>query len=466
MSNGLLSLVDAFELNDAGHLVAIVGGGGKSSLMFALAESLPDRVIMSTTTRIFAAQMKAAPAVLFTGDQLTGDRPETVNLRRANDWPELERRLAEHGRCLVVGRVSGDKASGVPADLPGRLLARPDVDYVVVEADGSRMRPCKAPAEHEPVIPPESTLVVPTAGIDALSGPIAEVAHRPERVADLTGLGIDERLTPKTLAQLLIDPFGGLKAIPAAARVVPLLNKVESQEELVAARQTAHLILGCERVSQVVLGALGTDEPLREVHKRVTAVVLAAGESKRMGRTKQLLPWGESTVLGQTLANLARSLVHDSLVVSGHERQTITAIARSQGVPVVYNPDYAAGEMLSSLQVAVAGLPADRAAVLVMLADQPMVSSETLDRLLVAYWQGQGRLVAPLHDGRRGNPVIIDRCFFEELLALPPGAAPRTLLQRYPDDLYLLAVNDPAVLQDLDNPDDYQRWRPGKLYAD
>ena len=456
MSNRALSLADAFELNDAGHLVAIVGGGGKSSLMFALAYALPGRVIMSTTTRIFAAQMKAAPAVLFAGDW------SLDNQSRADDWPELERRLAEHGRCLVVGRVIGDKAGGVPPDLPGRLLARPDVEYVVVEADGSRMRPCKAPAGHEPVIPPDSTLVVPAAGIDALSGPIADIAHRPDRVAHLTGLQPDEWLTPETLARLIVDPSGGLKAIPAAARVVPLLNKVESQEQLAAARQTALFMLRSERVSQVVLSALGTDEPLREVHSRVTAVVLAAGESRRMGQTKQLLPWGDMTVLGQTLANLAQSLVHDSLVVTGHERQAVAAIAAAQGVPTRHNPDYAAGEMLSSLQVAVRELPANRSAVLVMLADQPTVGSETVDRLLAAYWQGRGRLVAPLHHGRRGNPVIIDRDFFPELLALPPVAAPRTLLRRHPDDLYLLAVDDPAVLKDLDNPDDYRRWRPGE----
>jgi molybdenum cofactor cytidylyltransferase len=180
-----------------------------------------------------------------------------------------------------------------------------------------------------------------------------------------------------------------------------------------------------------------------------------------MGQTKQLLPWGETTVLGQTLANLALSLVHDTLVVTGHERREIATTAASQGAPVVHNPDFAAGEMLSSLQVAISKLPADRSAVLVMLADQPMVGRETINKLLAAYWQGRGPLVAPLHDGRRGNPVIIDRRYFEELLALPPGAAPRALLQRHPDDLYLLDVDDPAVLLDLDNPDDYQRWRPG-----
>ena len=117
------SLVDAFELHEPGQLVAIVGGGGKSSLMFALAETLPGRVILTTTTRIFAAQMKAAPAVLFAGPNQVPDA-----------WPELDRALDEHGRCLVVGRVVDQKARGVSLDLPGRLLARPDFDDVVVDA--------------------------------------------------------------------------------------------------------------------------------------------------------------------------------------------------------------------------------------------------------------------------------------------------------------------------------------------
>lgn len=452
----VLSLVDAFELRDPGHLVAIIGGGGKSSLLFALARALHGPVVLTTTTRIFAVQMKTAPSVLYADEYLLSD--ERLALA---EWPALSQSLAQHGRCLVVGRVRGEKAEGVPVELPGRLLGRPDVDYVLVEADGSRMRPCKAPAAHEPVIPPDSTLVVPMAGIDALSGSIAEVAHRPERVAALTGLGADEHLTPKDLARLMVHPAGGLKAVPVGAKVMPVLNKVESQEQEALARQTARHILRSDRVRQIVLCALATETPAREVHSRVTAVVLAAGESNRMGQTKQLLPWGETTVLGQTLANLSASLIHDLVVVTGHERQAVAAVAAEQRIKAVHNPNYLQGEMLSSLQVAIHSLPADRSAVLVMLADQPMIRPETINRLLIAYWQGKGRLVAPFHEGRRGNPVVIDRSLFGELLTLPRGAAPRALLKRHPEALFRLEVNDPSVLQDLDKWADYQRWRPG-----
>jgi len=448
MSDSSRSLVRALGLEEPNQLVAITGGGGKSSLMFALAGRLRGSVVMTTTTRIFATQMKAAPAALLWRDH------------RPDEWPELKRCLAEHGRCLVVGMVQGDKASGVPPSLPWRLLARQDVDYVLVEADGSRMRPVKAPAGHEPVVPPESTLVVPAAGIDALDGSIELVAHRPELVAAITGLPLSGHLTPERLAHLITHPDGGLKGVPDQARVIPMLNKVESERQWTAARQTAQFILASEKVERVVLGALKQADLHGEAIDRVTAVVLAAGESKRMGRTKQLLPWGNSTVLGKTLANLAVSLVHDVVVVSGYQAQDVAKIATAHGAATLHNSAYATGGMLSSLQVAVRALHPDRGAVLAVLADQPMLAPKTIDQLLIAHWQGRGHLVAPAYQGRRGNPVLIDRAYFDELLALSPGDAPRTLLRRHPEQLHLVAVEDPTVLQDLDLPEDYQRWRP------
>ncbi|HEX6384622.1 MAG TPA: selenium cofactor biosynthesis protein YqeC [Anaerolineae bacterium] len=467
-------LPSAFNLLPSGELIAFVGGGGKTSLMFALAGALTargQRVVTTTTTRIFAAQMKLAPAVLTTEDT------------EGTETERLDQPLAQFGSCLVVGRVEGEKALGVPADLPARLLARPDVDHVLVEADGSQMRPIKAPADHEPVIPPETTLLVPVVGIDALDGPIREVAHRPELVMRLlnsqqltvnpsmpqdqqltVGSGqyeVTERLSVGAVACLLTHPEGGLKNAPDGTRVIPLINKVETATQLVAARQIAGHALHAARIAQVVIGAVKSEQPVHEVHRRVTAVVLAAGESRRMGKqTKQLLPWGETTVLGQTLHNLKQTMIHDILVVSGHEAKAVEAIATAENVDAIRNTQYASGEMLSSLQTAIRHLPPNRAAVLVVLADQPMVEPETMERLLEAYWQGQGELIAPIHDGRRGNPVLIGRAYFDELLALPPGAAPRDVLKKHRDELCLVSVESDSVLRDLDRPEEYERWRP------
>ena len=501
MNDSPWTLPAALGLTGGPELVAFVGGGGKTSLLFALAESLPGRVVITTTTRIFAAQMRLAPAVVY-----------------ADDLSPLGALLDAHGRCLVVGHVDGDKARGVAPDLPARLLARPDVDAVVVEADGSRMRPVKAPAEHEPVIPPETTLVVPVAGLDALEGPLAEVAHRAEIVKRITndelgirneeeesvpspfgkglgrgsavpspsgrglGRGSDAReqewLTPAGLARLLTHPEGGLNGVPHGARVVVFLNKVESEARLDAARAAARLMLGEPRVDRVVLGAARTAAPVREVWRRVTAVVLAAGESRRMGRNKMLLPWGESTVLGRTLDNVRASVVSDVIVVTGHEREEVEAVVALAGrtqigddattavsIQVVHNSDYAKG-MLASVQAAVRALPPATEAILVVLGDQPMVEPQTIDRLLAAYAASPAGLVAPYVGERRGNPVLIDRRYFAELLALPPEAAPRALLGRHADDVLAVAVDSEAVLHDLDRPEEYAHHRPAELNTD
>jgi molybdenum cofactor cytidylyltransferase len=192
----------------------------------------------------------------------------------------------------------------------------------------------------------------------------------------------------------------------------------------------------------------------------VTAVVLAAGQSRRMGRSKQLLPWEETTVLGQTLQNVRRSTADAILLVTGDRQEEVEQIAGAQNIPTVHNPHYATGEMLSSLQVAVRHLPQTCQAVLVVLADQPMIEPETYNQIMDAYRQGQGDLIAPVYQGRRGNPVLIGRPFFEELLELPVGDAPRTLLRRNEDQIYFVEVDSNTILRDLDRPEDYERHRP------
>jgi molybdenum cofactor cytidylyltransferase len=232
-------LPEALGLGAGPALVSIVGGGGKSSLMFALGGELPGRVVMTTTTRIFAAQMKLAMAVCTLADEAWRERLEGLDTN-----------------LLIVGRVEGDRAVGVPVELPAQLLTAAGVDWVVVEADGSRMRPVKAPADHEPVVPAETDLLVLVVGIDALAGPIREVAHRPERVSAVAGLAPDQVLTPETLATLLTSTRGGLKDVPGGARVVVVLNKVESPADLAAARAVATAVLAHERVERVLIGAL------------------------------------------------------------------------------------------------------------------------------------------------------------------------------------------------------------------
>ena len=253
----LLALHEALGLRPTGELVSIVGGGGKSALLFALASraAATSRWVLTTTTRMFASQIELAPAHCeASSSELAG---------------HLD---AGQSGLLVIGEVSGDKAVGVARDVPAGLLAHPRVDCVAIEADGSRRLPAKAPAEHEPVIPDETTLTVIVAGIDALEGSIADVTHRPERVAAITGRSAERPLRAGDLAALLCSPSGGRQGIPAHSRVAVLINKVETSERRARAREVAEGALREPGIERVLIGALQDAGGRWETHVRARTV--------------------------------------------------------------------------------------------------------------------------------------------------------------------------------------------------
>jgi molybdenum cofactor cytidylyltransferase len=247
-----VTLAEALGMT-ADEIVALVGGGGKTTAMFRLAREMVDKggsAITTTTTRIFGAQIALAPAHL---------PAATVTRER------VVAALATHGSLLVIGATdpASGKAEGVSLDLFRRLREWCPGVCIVNEADGSRMRPFKAPAAHEPVIPAETTLVVPLVGADVFGRPLdAQHVHRPELVGALSGAAPGTPITPEIVARVLAHPEGGRKGVPAGARVVVVLNKVESLPDRAPARETAERLLREPAIHAVVLAALRRDEPV------------------------------------------------------------------------------------------------------------------------------------------------------------------------------------------------------------
>jgi probable selenium-dependent hydroxylase accessory protein YqeC len=251
-------LADALGL--AGDdVVALVGGGGKTSAMFRLArETVAEggRAITTTTTRIFAAQIQLSPAHV----------PAAAATREG-----VLAALAAHGQVLVIGEADPGtgKAEGVTLDLFRRLRVWCPGTIILNEADGSRMRPFKAPAAHEPVIPAETTLVIPMVGADIFGQPLdAEHVHRPERVSALSGAPTGSPITPAVVARVLAHGDGGRKGVPAGARVIAVINKVERLDDRAPARETAERLLGEPAIEAVLLTALRREEPVLEVYRR------------------------------------------------------------------------------------------------------------------------------------------------------------------------------------------------------
>lgn len=433
-------------------VVVFVGAGGKTTAMFRLADELAAvglRVVSTTTTRIGQDELDRVPHYL----QL-GESPELPA-----GFPGL---LAAHRHLFVFSRLGPpSKIQGVSPDWIDVQLARhPAIDVVLVEADGSRRLPLKAPYPHEPAMPKSATVVVPVAGLNVLGQPLDDKhVYGADLVAQRTGGELGEPVTPRVLADVLGGDDMGLKDAPSTARIIPLLNRVTTGT-LPAARRIASQVLHNRRVARVVIGAVGEAEPVREVRRRVTGVVLAAGQSERMGEAKLLLPWGDgSTIIRNVCAQAAAADLTELLVVTGGWREQVEAAIADLPLRVVHNPQYAEGEMLSSVQAALRAAPESSEAVLIFLGDQPAVQEGVVADVLNAYAEGCGTIVAPVYEGRRGHPVLIDRVFWDALLRLPVGAAPRDVLRAHEDEVCEVPVDTPSVLQDIDTPDDYEQAR-------
>ena len=189
----------------------------------------------------------------------------------------------------------------------------------------------------------------------------------------------------------------------------------------------------------------------------ITAVILAAGESKRMGQPKMLLPWGKGTVISHVIAVFRDAGVEDILVVTGGGREQVEGAISHLDVKTIYNDNFSQGEMLSSIQCSIGALTHQTQAMLIGLGDQPQVQARSVRMACDAFIETKSNIVVPSFKMRRGHPWLVARPLWGELLKLQ--SSPRDFLNAHPESIQYVNVDDPGVLADLDTPEDYQRWK-------
>jgi molybdenum cofactor cytidylyltransferase len=183
----------------------------------------------------------------------------------------------------------------------------------------------------------------------------------------------------------------------------------------------------------------------------VAAILLAAGESRRWGVDNKLLaPVDGKPMVRHTAEAILKSAVRPLLVVTGHEAIDIEAALAGLLLSFHHAPDFADG-MSASLRAGVGAVPAECQGVLICLGDMPFVRPDTLDRLADAH-PGQAA-VFPTYQGKRGNPALLARSLFADIMRLSGDEGARTLLRAIPDQVGELAVDDPGILRDIDRPD-------------
>ena len=192
----------------------------------------------------------------------------------------------------------------------------------------------------------------------------------------------------------------------------------------------------------------------------ISAIILAAGQSKRMGQPKMLLPWGNTTVLGKVIETLQAAGIEDILVVTGGAKAEVEKIIANYKVRVVHNENFEQGEMLGSIQLGLHKQKSSSEAALICLGDQPQIEEGTVQTVVESFHANKSSIVVPSYQMRRGHPWLIAKELWGEVLQMTAPESMRDFLNKHKSEILYVDINSPSILQDLDTPEDYLKLKP------
>ena len=462
-----MHLEQAFRTSNS-VCIALSGSGGKTTALFQLARRLnaveglsgstaSDKnggwpVIVSATTHLHVNQIKLADSYW------SGEKPQ--------DFSALKDNLG--GVMLATGPLDGERTTGLNNQTISWLhefcksLGLP----LLIEADGSRQRPLKAPAEWEPPIPDFVETVAVVAGLSGLRQPLSdEFVHRPELFARLSGLTMGETISPEALLRVLTHPSGGMKNIPAPARRLVLLNQADTAALQAQAKGLAGNLLA--DFDSIIIASLA-QSLVHAVYEPVAGIILAAGEARRFGESKQLLDYHGQSFIRAVAKTALASALSPVVVVTGANADAVEAAVSDLPVLLARNTNWQNGQS-SSIRTGLQALrhpdlqrvsPASFEPVggaIFLLADQPQVTSTVIQALTEKHAQTLAPVLAPLVADRRANPVLFDQVTFPDLLSLTGDVGGRAIFSKYPP--VYLPWHDESLLMDVDTPEDLERLR-------
>jgi molybdenum cofactor cytidylyltransferase len=433
----------------SGGCIAFVGAGGKTTAMFQLAREFlhlssfifHPSVIVTATSHLGTWQIPLAD------HHIIAESPEGIG-----ELPE--------GITLVTGPLEGDRAQPVNSTTLSWLheISKTRDIPLLIEADGARQRPLKAPAAHEPPIPNFVDTVIVVAGLNGLGKSVTdEFVFRAERFREINE-SASRVVTAEMLTRVLTHPEGGLKNIPPRARRVVLLNQAETPElQAIGGRMSKTLL---NEFDSVVVGSLQPSDlqPANiQTFEPVAGIILAAGQSTRFGQPKQLLDWKGKPFVRQVAETALCAGLWPVVVVTGSNAEQVEKAVSGLDVMIVHNENWKSGQS-TSIVAGVMALPKNTGASLFLLADQPQIPAEVLRALVETHAQNLPAILAPLVlEEKRSNPVLFDRVAFPDLLTLTGDIGGRAIFDKH--RVEYLPWHDDILLMDVDTPEDYGRLK-------
>ncbi len=419
--------------------IAFIGAGGKTTAMFQLARQLMAPVIVTATSHLGIWQTKLAD------HHIIAVTPAAIE--------ELKHGL--DGVVLITGEIEGDRTRPINADLLNWLHQFCGYHSIplLIEADGSRQKPLKAWADHEPPVPSITKQIVHVVGLASIGKPLTnQYVHRPEILAEIARIEIGAPITPQAIARLLIHSYSRLKNAAKNASQVILLNQADTMELQSLAHGMVDALLP---FYQSVIISSTREEKIFAVHEHVAGIILAAGASLRFGEPKQLLDWHGQPFVRAVAKTALEAGLSPVIVVTGANAEKVLSAVSDLGVYAVHNADWKSGQA-SSIKAGISFLKTHSVGGTVfLLTDQPQVTTSVIRALVEKHAEGLYPIVAPMVIDQRANPVLFDQSTFGDLLSIQGDVGGRAIFHKH--RVEYLPWHDDRLLLDVDTPEMYQR---------
>ncbi|NMA00742.1 MAG: putative selenium-dependent hydroxylase accessory protein YqeC [Clostridiaceae bacterium] len=474
-------------------VISTIGGGGKTTTLFDLFLRYDNKrlVTLTSTTAMFAPLYCERE---FARVAENGSIPDALQAVTLGDPPTSSGVWFQHPFENIEGKYKGIDKEVFDAHIRALRMSNDPlfvekmknetksdrVPLFLCEADGSKRKPFKAHAPHEPVIPETTDLTLILFGLSGLGKKCTEdVVHRSDLFANVIGIKEGDVITFDHLVKLLKSGMF-LKGIPPTSRVAVIFHQTDTLPEDMRShpklRVWAKSVLEVPGIDAVFFRGkdptkdhkittymgLAHDRPSRPLF---SSILLAAGTSSRMpGYNKLLLPFGNEAVIVHTLRRIFAGPCRDIVIVTGHDldaiRDVIKPVIQKDAPPdaritVIYNPRYLEGQG-TSVACAATVLDESSMACFCVPGDQPIISPGTM-RTLTEKAIRNAILVPCREDGSRASPVLFGKDYYDELAALEGDVGGRQVMKRHPDALQLIKTGgSDLIYEDVDTMERYE----------
>ncbi|KMT22080.1 selenium cofactor biosynthesis protein YqeC [Clostridium cylindrosporum] len=422
-------------------MISFVGGGGKTSHMFTLAKELKNfgRVLVTTTTKIFLPSKDEYDNLIVLDNESNEIFNESID-----------------GITLLAKEINSEnKVVGVDKTILDDIYIKGLYKFILVEADGAKCKPLKAPKEGEPIIPSKTNINIGIIGFDALDKKVEDVCFRDDIFTSITGKSGKELVDDDSILSLINNKFGLFKNTPNKCKRFFIVSKCDTNLSENRAIVLLKKVMKTEDVDRVFISSI-FEGKFKRICIDVCGIVMASGLSRRMGSNKLIMkvndePMVETVIKEATLSHLKK-------VIVVYNKDEVLNIIKNYHVDCIYNPSPETGQSISVKLGLNESDKEDYIGFMFFVSDQPFITSTLINKILSEFVEKVDNIVIPIYNGKNGTPVVFPSYLREEFKSLDGDNGGREII-RNSQKVTKLKIENARLGMDVDTPEVYDSLR-------